>query len=805
MGEKLKPPMRRHSDAETKFFSKTSQLNSEPGAPDDRNTRVRHFLRHIAGMSRMLSVSFLAAMMLAQAQAAPKGKAAPSPASPAKASPAASAAAAKARTAAELAESIKPSLVKITQLGRDGTDGIGSGFVISADGLIATNLHVIGEARRLQVEMHDGTTHPVTEIHATDAKLDLALLKVKAKGLQPLPLGDSSRVKQGENVVAMGAPEGLAFSIVQGVLSAVREIDENEMLQVAIPIEKGNSGGPLLDMQGRVLGLLTLKSLKTDNLGFAMPVNALKTLIEKPNPVPMSRWLTIGVLNPKLWTARLGSQWTQHAGVIHTDLPGDGFGGRALCFSTQAVPEKSFEVAATVRLEDESGAAGIIFCADGEDRHYGFYPSGGKLRLTRFDGPDVYSWTILADVPASAYKAGDWNNLRVRVEPERILCFVNGKKVIETDDTGLRGGCAGLCKFRTTVADFRGFRIGTDLAEKPLEPEVASRFRSEVESHLAAASTKTETLEKLLENPAAARRVITEQRHQLEAEAAKLRELERELHRRAMTKEILAELAKPEPEINLLRCTLLLARHDNPEIDVSSYLNQFKAMVAELKDDPDIQKGTLAAVNRLNRYFFDENGFHGSRGDYESRSNSYMNEVLDDREGLPITLSVLYVELASKLGIQGVFGVPLPGKFMVGYRDGPEGELQLLDVFERGQTLSVETAALQLTDSGELPAESLLPARKGDILLRMLRNLLGSSFSETRSVRESLPYLDLVLAIDPGAAAERLTRAQLRQRLGEKAAAREDVGWLIENFPDDGPSELIQQLDQWMQSLRDEE
>jgi regulator of sirC expression with transglutaminase-like and TPR domain len=86
----------------------------------------------------------------------------------------------------------------------------------------------------------------------------------------------------------------------------------------------------------------------------------------------------------------------------------------------------------------------------------------------------------------------------------------------------------------------------------------------------------------------------------------------------------------------------------------------------------------------------------------------------------------------------------------------------------------------------------------------MLRNLLGSSFDETRSIRESMPYLDLVLAIDPTAAAERLTRAQMRQRLGEKAGAREDVNWLIENFPEDGPPELMQQLDRWMQSLREE-
>lgn len=749
----------------------------------------------------LVTVVLVLSLASAPAAGATKGKTAAA----AKPAPAA-----KASSIADLADSIKPSLVKISQLGRDGTDGTGSGFIVSEDGIIATNLHVIGEARRLQVEMHDGKTHFVTAIQATDAGLDLALLKIEAKGLKPLPLGDSAKVRQGESVVAMGAPEGLGFSIVSGVLSATREIDGNDMLQLAMPIEKGNSGGPLLDLQGRVLGLITLKSMRTDNLGFAMPVNALKTLIAKPNPVPMSRWLTIGVLNPKQWRPHLGSQWTQRAGVIHSALPGDGFGGRALCFSTLDAPEGTFEVSVNVRLDDESGAAGLIFCADGGDRHYGFYPSGGKLRLTRFDGPDVYAWTILADVPAAAYKPGEWNALRVRVEPERILCYVNGKQVVMAEDAGLRGGSAGLCKFRTTTADFRGFRIGSDLTEQPLVPEIAARFRSDIESHLAATSTRDETLGKLLDDPAAARRMIAERRLQLEAQTTQLRELELQVHHRSTTRDLLAELAKPEPEIDLMRCSLLLARHDNPEIDVGSYLQQFNAMVADLKDDSEIQKGTLPAVKRLNRYLFEESGFHGSRGDYENRSNSYMNEVLDDREGLPISLSVLYMELASKLGIQGVFGVPLPGKFMVGYRDGPEGELQLVDVFERGQTLTVEAAALLLSDSGQLPAESLLPARKGDIVLRMLRNLLGSSFnensarrSEAAALRESLPYLDLVLAIDPKAAVERLTRAQLRQRIGEKAAAREDVSWLIDNFPENGPPELIQQLDQWMQSLRE--
>lgn len=733
-------------------------------------------------------LTLLSLVALSGLQAAPKTKS-PSP---------------KSQTTADLAEVIAPSLVKITQIGREGTDGIGSGFIVSADGMIATNLHVIGEARRLQIEMLDGTIHEVTEVHGTDAQHDLALLKIDAKNLKPLPLGDSTKVRQGENVVAMGAPEGLGFSVVQGVISATREIDGNDMLQVAIPIEKGNSGGPLLNRQGQVIGLLTLKHIKTDNLGFAMPVNALKELIASPNPVPMSRWLTIGALNPKLWKTRLGAQWTQHAGVIHADLPGSGFGGRSLCLSSQNVPEGTFEVSVTVRLDDESGAAGLAFCSDGGDKHYGFYPSGGKLRLTRFDGPVVYAWTILADVSSEAYQADEWNTLRVRVEPEKIICFVNDTKVIETADTGLRGGKVGLCKFRTTVADFRRFRVGSDLAEKPLDQKLAAKFRQEIESNLAHGTTRDHTLDTLLENPTAGRRMLAEQRKQLEEEAVKLRELERELHRREMTKEILSEIEKPEPEIDLLRCTLLLSRYDNPEIDVDAYISVFNDLVADLKDDPEIKKSTLPAVKRLTHFLFQENSFHGSRGDYESHSNSYMNEVLDDREGLPITLSVLYIELASRLGIPGVFGVPLPGKFMVGYRDGPEGELHLLDVFEKGKETTVAEAAAQLGDGGELPPESLNAVKKKDIILRMLRNLIGPVFDVARSPSEPLPYLDLLLAIDPKAAAERFTRARARQQLGEKAGAREDVEWLIKNFPEDGPPELMQQLERWRQSLREE-
>ena len=309
------------------------------------------------------------------------------------------------KTVQELAAIAKKSVVVVTFIGRDGQrQGLGAGFIVSEDGLIATNLHVIGEARPIRVELHDGRKFDVTTVHATERSQDLAVLKIDARDLPALPLGNSDELQEGQPVVAIGNPMGLERSVVSGVLSARRDIEGRSMLQIALPIERGNSGGPLLDLQGRVHGLLTLKSLKTENLGFAMCVNSLKPLLEKPNPIPMSRWLTIGAMDPEEWSVLPGGRWRQRAGQISVDGPGGGFGGRALCLSTSEMPAIPFEVAVQVKFTPGDGAAGLVFHADGGDKHYGFYPSNGSVRLSRFDGPDVFSWAVLRETRSPARK-----------------------------------------------------------------------------------------------------------------------------------------------------------------------------------------------------------------------------------------------------------------------------------------------------------------------------------------------------------------------------------------------------------------
>src|SRR5439155_23672508 len=137
-------------------------------------------------------------------------------------------------------------------------------------GLIATNQHVIGEGRAVSVETAGCKEYEVTSVHASDRKSDLALIQIDAPDLVPLPLGDPAKLVDGQSVVALGNPRGLKHSVVAGVVSGRRLFDARSMIQVAIPIEPGNSGGPLPDRSGRGVGVMAIKSLGTAHLRLAL-------------------------------------------------------------------------------------------------------------------------------------------------------------------------------------------------------------------------------------------------------------------------------------------------------------------------------------------------------------------------------------------------------------------------------------------------------------------------------------------------------------------------------------------------------
>ncbi len=694
----------------------------------------------------------------------------------------------------DLAAQAKKAVVVVTVQGRDGEkQGLGSGFIFDAGGLVATNLHVIGEARPIKVRLIDGREFDVTSIHATERTQDLAILKIEAKDLPVLPLGDSDQLQDGQSVVAIGNPLGLEHSVVAGVLSGRRDIEGRSMLQVAVPIERGNSGGPLLDRQGRVHGLLTMKSLKTENLGFAVPINALKPLIEKPNPVALSRWLTIGVLDADDWTVLPGARWRQRAGKILVEGRGTGLGGRALCLSTAPVPELPYEIAVRVKYGPEDGAAGLVFQADGGDKHYGFYPSNGELRLSRFDGADVYAWQVLTQVRSPHLKPNGWNTLKVRVEAERFVCFLNGVQVIESKDSTYKAGKVGLCKFRQTEAEFHGFQVGLELSLPAVQTDLTDDVRKLVATLPLDKAAPDDLVERLSPDATVQGAGLEAEAKRLELQAKRLRDLAGDIHRSRTQAELAKIIDRPDQEIDLLRAALLLAKLDNPEVDVEAYALDVDKLAKRIRAGLPEQPDPAALVAALDRVLFEEQGFHGSRTDYHNPSNSYLNEVLDDREGLPISLSLLYMELGRRLGVT-MEGVGLPGHFVVRYVPA-EGETQLIDVFEQGKKLTVDEAKAKVIalNGGPWRDEFLAAQPPKAILIRMLRNLFGLA-RDARKAEEMYRYADTVLILDPESGNDRFLRAVLAYQTDRLPQAERDVAWLIKHQPEGVDQRTVEDL-----------
>lgn len=685
----------------------------------------------------------------------------------------------------ELVKRTRPALAVISVGGReDGQGGLGTGFVISSDGLIATNLHVIGEGRPISVELSDGRTLKVTKIHAWDRHLDLAILKVDAEGLTALPLGAARALEKGDPLVIQGNPRGLKHSIVTGVVSEHRDVEGLKMLQIAMPIEKGNSGGPALDREGRVVGIITMKSAVTENLGFAVEVEALKGLLEKPNPAPLEKWLTIGALDPRQWTPLFGANWRQRGGRILVEGTGAGFGGRSLCLCSDKAPPVPYEVATWVKLDDEGGAAGLTVLADGHHRHFGFYPSAGKMRLTKFDGPDVTSWQVLIDEESPHYHQKSWNHIKVRVEADRLVCFVNDQQVFVHNDRDLdefapEGGKFGLAKFRQTQAEFKGFQFGDRIANVLASSEARAASSATLRELPGLSQLTPEKLDDL----AKVQGVITgldEEARALEQRAREMRLLARDVATREECRELTALAGPGVEKVDLLRACLRVAKLDEPDIDVEIYVRMVDRMAKEVNDSLPADATETAKLDALRRFMFDENGFHGSRTDYYNKANSYLNRVLDDREGLPITLSIVFIELAKRIGLKAE-GVGLPGHFVVRIVPG-EGEPQLLDTFEKGAVIPrADSDRLILGALGE-PArdEHYAASDERAILKRALTNLFRVA-QESQDFEAMIRYLSAMVAIDPNALQERANLALLKAQTGRNEIAARDLDWFFEH------------------------
>ncbi len=194
----------------------------------------------------------------------------------------------------------EPSVVTITADGINGnglspfqipTSGVGSGIIITTDGYILTNRHVVEGSQSLTVQLSDGRQLPATVVKISTTN-DLALVKIAATGLTAAKIGDSSNIKVGQTAIAIGSPLGtFTETVTRGIVSGLdrsvtvaddvtrRQVTLDHLIQTDAAINPGNSGGPLLDIGGAVVGINTAVASNAEGLGFAIPISAASDLI----------------------------------------------------------------------------------------------------------------------------------------------------------------------------------------------------------------------------------------------------------------------------------------------------------------------------------------------------------------------------------------------------------------------------------------------------------------------------------------------------------------------------------------------
>jgi S1-C subfamily serine protease len=167
-------------------------------------------------------------------------------------------------------------------------NALGSGFIISAKGVIATNNHVIAGARDVEVKLSNGEVYKGADIIFTDPDRDIALIKIAAVDLPMMALGNSDKVSLGEDVLLIGAPIGLEETVSTGVVSGLRLHNGTKVIQTTAPASHGSSGGPLLNRSGDAIGLMTFLVEGGQNLNFAVSINYVRASLESLPRSPIS-------------------------------------------------------------------------------------------------------------------------------------------------------------------------------------------------------------------------------------------------------------------------------------------------------------------------------------------------------------------------------------------------------------------------------------------------------------------------------------------------------------------------------------
>lgn len=242
-----------------------------------------------------------------------------------------------------------------------------------------------------------------------------------------------------------------------------------------------------------------------------------------------------------------------------------------------------------------------------------------------------------------------------------------------------------------------------------------------------------------------------------------------------------------DDELPLLDTALLIARDEYPDLDAAGYTAQVETYAAALRPQLDRDLDLPARLTAINKYLFEEVGFAGNNVQYDDPRNSYLNEVVDRKLGIPISLAVIQIEVTRRLGMP-LDGISFPGHFLV--RLPVDDGILVLDPYNKGRPVSAEELRERASPhlGGQAPDDQqllqiLAPATHRMILMRMLRNLKGL-YLEKGDWERVARSADRLLKLSPGTAEAHRDRGLAYRELGYAKGAREDLARYLQLLPE---------------------
>ena len=250
-----------------------------------------------------------------------------------------------------------------------------------------------------------------------------------------------------------------------------------------------------------------------------------------------------------------------------------------------------------------------------------------------------------------------------------------------------------------------------------------------------------------------------------------------------LRKELMGIARRPEDQIDLAQAALVIARLEYPDLDELRYLLELEGFAMRVRSAVAGLSSAHALAGAMGRILFQEEGFKGNSDDYYDPDNSFLNRVVDRRAGIPISLSLVYMEVGRRAGLD-VRGVGLPGHFIAALH-GADGRI-LVDPFHDGSVLSEEECRRRVTvhfgGSKVFSTRFLEPVRPGQMLARLLRNLKGI-YKHMGDGMKAFQMLEWILSLDPAAADEYKERAMLYEKLGAYDRAVKDLRKYLQLSP----------------------